>query len=107
MTRLPEGVKLLRQPTSNYDVVLNGAAIGTVYQRAKTYNIHPKAFTMRWWEARLAGAHYPLGVSTLRLAQGESIRDQTTKFDTRTQAIDALVLLASPPSIATDAEIHV
>ena len=106
MTKLPQGVKLIDKPGAGYEVVLNGSPLGTVYQRDLTYNISPKAFTLRWWEAKLPFNPYALGVDPERIRQGLSVRDQATKFDTRTLAIHALILLSSPTLERTKDELH-
>lgn len=95
MSKLPPGVKLVNTHSSQgYDVVVNGTTIGCVYARERSYNIAPKGFVLRWWEAKLPNVSYPLGVDLARLKPGDSLRDHATKFNTRTEALNALL---SPP----------
>ena len=105
MAKLPQGVKLSAHSFSGYEVLLNGSLIGTVIQRDRTYNIAPKGFTLRWWEAKLQGAPYPLGVDSVRVAKAGTARDQATKFETRTDAINALLLLSSPQVNSNEKEL--
>ena len=97
VSKLPEGIKLLKTGISgSYTVLKDGSEIGSVRPESRSYRMHPKDFVMRWWQAKSHLAVHPLGVSAAKTAQGQTYREQVTHFNTRAEAIDALLEPARP-----------
>jgi hypothetical protein len=94
---LPQGVKLRSTGIGgSYSVILSGVELGSVRPESRSYHMRPKSFVMRWWQAKLLGSAHPLGVTDERTAQGWSLRDQVTHFNTRQDAVLALIAASAP-----------